>query len=187
VWNILTPLTCTLSRACPGHPCFNLTNDIHGSRQSRSNEQPDGEWTHWHFGQVGAHSLSDPGAHGVLFAACVCLEMQADDFRQRAGAARFAWSDATLARAASKRRRAAPRRRARVQQSAHPHRNQKRIRGFNRASSAYPHAFEHRGGLQFSHLTESHQAAAMKKVEAFKAERMIAEYENSRPDSAPVQ
>jgi hypothetical protein len=42
---------------------------------------------------------------------------------------------------------------------------------------AHPHAFEHRGGLHYAHLTESHQAAAMMKLEAFKAERMIAEYE----------
>jgi hypothetical protein len=27
-------LTCTLSRACPGHPCLNLTNDLHGGRQT---------------------------------------------------------------------------------------------------------------------------------------------------------
>jgi hypothetical protein len=26
-------LTCTLSRACPGHPCLNLTNDLHGGRR----------------------------------------------------------------------------------------------------------------------------------------------------------
>jgi hypothetical protein len=78
---------------------------------------------------------------------CVCLEMQAEDFHQRAGAARFAWSDPTLVLAASKRRRAAPRRRARVEQNVHPHRNQKRIRGFNQASSAYPHAFKHHRGF----------------------------------------
>src|SRR6266851_6049650 len=27
-------LTCTLSRACPGHPCLRLTDDLHGCRQT---------------------------------------------------------------------------------------------------------------------------------------------------------
>jgi hypothetical protein len=32
VWNILEVMTCTLSRACPGHPCLRLTDDLHGCR-----------------------------------------------------------------------------------------------------------------------------------------------------------
>jgi hypothetical protein len=33
VWNILGLLTCTLSRACPGHPCLKLTDDLHGNSE----------------------------------------------------------------------------------------------------------------------------------------------------------
>src|SRR5271167_1268009 len=32
VLNILDKMICTLSRACPGHPCLHLTDDLHGSR-----------------------------------------------------------------------------------------------------------------------------------------------------------
>jgi hypothetical protein len=32
VLNILELLTCTLSRACPKHPCLRLTDDLHGGR-----------------------------------------------------------------------------------------------------------------------------------------------------------
>ena|SRR5437868_7024418 len=32
--NILELLNCTLSRACPGHPCLHLTDDLHGGRQT---------------------------------------------------------------------------------------------------------------------------------------------------------
>src|SRR5712672_3449586 len=28
--SILEVMTCTLSRACPGHPCLRLTDDLHG-------------------------------------------------------------------------------------------------------------------------------------------------------------
>src|SRR5438270_1593003 len=31
--NILELLNCTLSRACPGHPCLHLTDDLHGCRE----------------------------------------------------------------------------------------------------------------------------------------------------------
>jgi hypothetical protein len=31
--SILEVMTCTLSRACPGHPCLRLTDDLHGGRQ----------------------------------------------------------------------------------------------------------------------------------------------------------
>jgi hypothetical protein len=33
VENILEMMTCTLSRACPQHPCLHLTDDLHGCRQ----------------------------------------------------------------------------------------------------------------------------------------------------------
>ena len=33
---ILEVMTCTLSRACPGHPCLRLTDDLHGSRLLRN-------------------------------------------------------------------------------------------------------------------------------------------------------
>src|SRR5271154_7229175 len=36
VLNILDKMICTLSRACPGHPCLHLTDDLHGCRQSES-------------------------------------------------------------------------------------------------------------------------------------------------------
>jgi hypothetical protein len=36
VLNILDRITCTLSRACPGHPCLRLTDDLHGCRRSGS-------------------------------------------------------------------------------------------------------------------------------------------------------
>jgi hypothetical protein len=32
--SILEVMTCTLSRACPGHPCLRLTDDLHGCRQT---------------------------------------------------------------------------------------------------------------------------------------------------------
>jgi len=35
--NILEMMTCTLSRACLGHPVPRLTDDLHGCRQSGSN------------------------------------------------------------------------------------------------------------------------------------------------------
>jgi len=35
--SILEVMTCTLSRACPGHPCLRLTDDLHGCRQYGSN------------------------------------------------------------------------------------------------------------------------------------------------------
>jgi hypothetical protein len=31
--SILEMMTCTLSRACPGHPCLHLTDDLHGRRK----------------------------------------------------------------------------------------------------------------------------------------------------------
>ena len=31
--SILEVMTCTLSQACPGHPCLRLTDDLHGCRQ----------------------------------------------------------------------------------------------------------------------------------------------------------
>jgi hypothetical protein len=34
VLNILDKMTCTLSRACPGHPCLHLTDALHGGRQT---------------------------------------------------------------------------------------------------------------------------------------------------------
>jgi hypothetical protein len=34
VLNILDRMTCTLSRACPGHPCLRLTDDLHGGWQT---------------------------------------------------------------------------------------------------------------------------------------------------------
>jgi Transposase IS116/IS110/IS902 family len=34
--NVLDRMTCTLSRACLGHPCLRLTDDLHGYRQTGS-------------------------------------------------------------------------------------------------------------------------------------------------------
>ena len=38
---ILEVMTCTLSRACPGHPCLRLTDDLHGRRQTFQNPEMD--------------------------------------------------------------------------------------------------------------------------------------------------
>ena len=35
--SILEVMTCTRSRACPGHPCLRLTDDLHGCRLTRRN------------------------------------------------------------------------------------------------------------------------------------------------------